>query len=170
MSFPGGSVIKNPPAKAGDAGSIPGFGRSPWRRKWQPTPIFLPGKSQGQRSLAGYSPWGHKELETIEYSCIIFQILFPYKPLQSIEKSLLYYIVGTYQLSILYIVVCICQLEFPSLSLPLYSLVIISQLSTYATLLILFLSLVLKIFFSPCSPLKNIESRSLCFTGCQCQL
>ena len=32
-----------------------------WRRKWQPTPIFLPGKSHGQRSLVGYSPWGHKE-------------------------------------------------------------------------------------------------------------
>ena len=32
----------------------------PWRRKWQPTPVFLPGESQGQRSLAGYSPWGHK--------------------------------------------------------------------------------------------------------------
>ena len=35
-------------------------GKIPWRRKWQPTPVFLPGKSQGQRSLAGYSPWGHK--------------------------------------------------------------------------------------------------------------
>ena len=34
----------------------------PWRRKWQPTPVFLPGKSQGQRSLAGYSPWGHKSV------------------------------------------------------------------------------------------------------------
>ena len=33
----------------------------PWRRKWQPTLIFLPGDSHGQRSLAGYSPWGHKE-------------------------------------------------------------------------------------------------------------
>ena len=33
----------------------------PWRRKWQPTPIFLPEKSHGQRSLVGYSPWGHKE-------------------------------------------------------------------------------------------------------------
>ena len=32
----------------------------PWRRKWQPTPVFLPGESHGQRSLAGYSPWGHK--------------------------------------------------------------------------------------------------------------
>ena len=34
--------------------------------KWQPTPVFLPGKSHGQESLAGYSPWGHKELETTE--------------------------------------------------------------------------------------------------------
>ena len=34
----------------------------PWRRKWQPTQVSLPGKSHGQRSLAGYSPWGHKEL------------------------------------------------------------------------------------------------------------
>jgi len=34
--------------------------KSPWRRKWQPTPIFLPGKSHGQRNLAGCSPWGFK--------------------------------------------------------------------------------------------------------------
>ena len=39
----------------------------PRRRKWQPTPIFLPGKSQGQRNLAGYSPWGCKELDTTEW-------------------------------------------------------------------------------------------------------
>jgi len=32
----------------------------PWRRKWEPTPVFLPGKSHGQKILAGYSPWGHK--------------------------------------------------------------------------------------------------------------
>ena len=38
----------------------------PWRRKWQPTPVSLPGKSHGQRSLAGYSPWGHKQLDTTE--------------------------------------------------------------------------------------------------------
>ena len=37
------------------------------RRKWQPTPLCLPGKSYGQRSLAGYSPWGHKELDTTEW-------------------------------------------------------------------------------------------------------
>ena len=37
-------------------------GKIPWRRKWQPTPVFLPGKSHGQRRLAGYSPWGHKRV------------------------------------------------------------------------------------------------------------
>ena len=37
-----------------------------WRRKWQPTPVLLPGKSHGQRSLEGYSPWGHKESDTTE--------------------------------------------------------------------------------------------------------
>ena len=38
----------------------------PWRRKWQPTTVFLPGKSPGQRSLAGYSSWGPKESDTTE--------------------------------------------------------------------------------------------------------
>ena len=38
----------------------------PWRRAWQPTPVFLPGEFHGQRSMAGYSPWGHKELDTTE--------------------------------------------------------------------------------------------------------
>ena len=38
----------------------------PWRRKWQPTPVPLPGKSHGQRSLVGYSPWGRKESDTTE--------------------------------------------------------------------------------------------------------
>jgi len=38
----------------------------PWRRAWQPTPIFLPGEFHGQSSLAGYSPWDHKESGTTE--------------------------------------------------------------------------------------------------------
>ena len=37
-------------------------GKIPWRRKWQPTPVFLPGKSHGQKSLAGYSLWGCKRV------------------------------------------------------------------------------------------------------------
>ena len=60
-------MVKNLPANAGDVrdvGSIPG--KIPWWRKWQPTQIFLPGESYGQRSLTGYSPWGHKESDTTE--------------------------------------------------------------------------------------------------------
>ena len=52
-------VVKNPHANAGDireAGSISGLGRFPWRRTWQPTPVFLIRESHGQKSLAGYSP------------------------------------------------------------------------------------------------------------------
>ena len=91
--FPGGSVVKSPPASSEDArdeGSIPGFGKIPWREKWQPTPnppavqetraqspgqedaleketaTFLPGESHGQRSLAGHSPRAHKELDATE--------------------------------------------------------------------------------------------------------
>ena len=56
-------MVKNPPANAGDVGSIPRSGKSPGEGK-QLTPAFLPGKSHGQRSLAGYTPWGHKELDT----------------------------------------------------------------------------------------------------------
>ena len=40
----------------------------PWRRKWQPTAVFLPGECHGQKSLAGYSPWSHKELATTEHT------------------------------------------------------------------------------------------------------
>ena len=56
-------VIKNLPANAGharDVGSIPGLGRFPGVEKWQHLPIFLPRKIHGQRSLRGYSQWGHK--------------------------------------------------------------------------------------------------------------
>ena len=42
-------------------------GKIPWRRAWQPTPVFLPGESHGQRSLVGYSPWSHKELDMTEH-------------------------------------------------------------------------------------------------------
>ena len=62
-------VVKNPPTSAGyvrDTGSIPGLGRFPPRRALQPTPVFLPGEYHGQRTLVGYSPWGHKESDTTE--------------------------------------------------------------------------------------------------------
>ena len=57
--FPGGANGKESAPNAGDireASSMPGSGRFPWRREWQPTPVFSPGESHGQRGLVGYSP------------------------------------------------------------------------------------------------------------------
>ena len=48
--------------QSGRCGFDPWVGMIPWRRKWQPTPVLLPGKSRGQRSLLGYSPWGHRRV------------------------------------------------------------------------------------------------------------
>ena len=62
-------VVKNLPANARDirgTSLIPGSGRLPWRRAWQPTPIFLPGESHEQRSLVGYNPKGRKESDMTE--------------------------------------------------------------------------------------------------------
>ena len=62
-------MLKNPPANAGDIerrGFDPWVEKIPWRKAWQPTPVFLPGESHGQRSLAGYDPWGHTESDTTE--------------------------------------------------------------------------------------------------------
>ena len=69
---PGGSDSKASACNMGDPGTIPGLGRFPWRRKWQPTPVLLPGKFHGLRSLVGYSPWGCKESDTSEQLHIIF--------------------------------------------------------------------------------------------------
>ena len=64
--IPGGSAGKESACNAGVRGSIPGLGRFLWRREQLPTLVFLPGESQGQRSLASYSPLGCKELDTTE--------------------------------------------------------------------------------------------------------
>ena len=64
-----GSVVKNLPANTRDTGD------TDWSlcweeqrcRKWQPTPVFLPGKFHGQRSLVGFGPWGHKGSDTTEW-------------------------------------------------------------------------------------------------------
>ena len=63
LVFPRWLLVKNPPANSGNAGSIPGSGRSPCRRKWQLTPVFLPGKSHGQRSLVGLRYMGSQSVE-----------------------------------------------------------------------------------------------------------
>ena len=71
------------PCKAGDPGSVPGSRRSPWRRKWQRTSVFLPGKSHEQRSLVGYSPRGCRvghnlaiKAAAAAYYLIIWLIIF----------------------------------------------------------------------------------------------
>ena len=62
-----GSDGKESAWNAGDQGSIyPWVRNIPWRREWQPSPIFLPGEFHGQRSLAGYSTWGYKESDMTE--------------------------------------------------------------------------------------------------------
>ena len=64
-SFPDGSVVKNLPTT--QEMQVQSLGpEDPWRRKWQPTAVFLPGEFHGPRSLVGYSPWGHKDLDMTE--------------------------------------------------------------------------------------------------------
>ena len=62
MGFPGGAMVKNLPANEGGerCGYDPWVGKIPWRRKRQLPSEFLPGKSHGQQSLVGYSPWAHR--------------------------------------------------------------------------------------------------------------
>ena len=72
-------MVKNLPGNAGDArdlGQVSRLGRAPGLRKWQPTPVFLPGEFHGKRSLAGYSPWGHKESDTTEHARMTAPPLF----------------------------------------------------------------------------------------------
>ena len=64
-SFPDGSVVKNPPAKAGYC-LDPWVGKIPLEKKWQPTPVFLPGKYHGWWNLVGCSSWGCEESDTTE--------------------------------------------------------------------------------------------------------
>ena len=72
MGFPGGSGGKESACNAGDLGWIPESGRFPWRREWQPDPVFLPGESHAQKSLVGYSLRSHKELDTTEQLTLAF--------------------------------------------------------------------------------------------------
>ena len=61
-------MVKDPPANAGCETHRfdPWVRKIPWRRAWQPTPVFLPAVSHGQMDLVGYSPQGHKELDMTE--------------------------------------------------------------------------------------------------------
>ena len=86
VSFPGGASGKELGCQCRLEGRdvlfiLTWVGKIPWRRAWQPTPVLLPGESHGQRSLVGYSPWGHKESDMTEatlhtYTLTKLQILF----------------------------------------------------------------------------------------------
>ena len=66
LGFPGGSDGKASAYNVGDRIWSLGW-EDPLEKKWQPTPVLLPGKSHGWRSVVGYSPWGHKELDMTEW-------------------------------------------------------------------------------------------------------
>ena len=69
MGFPGGTSGKEPACQSNRPerhGFNPWVRKIPWRRAGQPILVFFPGESHGQRSLAGYSPWGRKELDMTE--------------------------------------------------------------------------------------------------------
>ena len=62
LGFPGGSTGKETTCQWRRLGFKPWARKIPWRRAWQPTPVFLPGEFHEQRNLVGYSPWGHKRV------------------------------------------------------------------------------------------------------------
>ena len=68
VGFPGGASNKESTCQCRRQRFNPWVGKMPWRRKWQPTAGFLPGKSPGQRSLVSYTPWGRKESDTARHT------------------------------------------------------------------------------------------------------
>ena len=74
--FPGGSDGKESACNVGDLGSIPGLRGSPGGGHDNPTPVLLPGEFHGQRSLAGYSLWDHKELDMTEQLSLVFHCTY----------------------------------------------------------------------------------------------
>ena len=68
--FPGGSAVKNL-LQCKRPKFDPWVRKIPWRREWLHTPVFFPGKSHGQRSLAGYSSWGRKKSDRVEWLTLL---------------------------------------------------------------------------------------------------
>ena len=92
--FPGGSDSKESTCNAGRPGTDPWIGKIPWRRAWQPPPVFWP---QTERSLAGYSPWGCPESDTTEGLILHFPpfpFLSPHCPRFPTERHLKPWLVG----------------------------------------------------------------------------
>ena len=111
-------------------GFDPWVRKIPWRSKWQPPPVFLPGKSHGQRSLMGYNPQGHKELDTAEHAhahihipapCLMFHSFLYHR-----ERSFL--LPGLADVSpALSVTVYLCPLLFPCTSLFTFLLFLCSK-------------------------------------------
>ena len=76
MDFPGGSDSKSVCLQCGRPRFDLWVRKIPWRRKWQPTPVLLPGKSHARRSLVGCSPWGRKESDTTERLHFHFLLIY----------------------------------------------------------------------------------------------
>ena len=91
---------------SGDVGLDPWVRKIPWRREWQPTPVFLPGEFHGQKSLEGYSPWGHKESDTKEQLSTHAQISkYNDVGIQALNK----FVPSVFHLSILRVLITRCQ-------------------------------------------------------------
>ena len=81
-------MVKNLSAMQVDPSRFdPWIGKIPWRRKWLLTPVFLPEESHGQRSMAGYSPWGRKELDTTERLTLLLSREGKAKSQRDIERG-----------------------------------------------------------------------------------
>ena len=98
-AFPGGTSGKEPTCQCRRhkrCGFNPRLGKIPWSRAWQPNPIFLPRESRGQKCLAGYSPWGHKESDmtkvtehsTARCGCFYHSLTLPLSFLKKLLSSL----------------------------------------------------------------------------------
>ena len=136
----------------------------------QPTRLLCPWDSPGKSSGVGchFLLVQHSKLAMHIQTSTLFKILFPQRSLQSTEQSSLCYTVGSYQLSILYIVLGICQSQSPNLSLSqLSSLVIISLFSTSANLFLFnkWIYLYHIQFCNPTLPLLSVGTQESCFSS-----
>ena len=86
VGLPGGSDSEDSACIARRPRLDPWVRKNPWVKKWQPTPVFLPGKFHGQRSLEGFSPWGHKESDTTEQLIPSFNTFYFWKMSKRYEK------------------------------------------------------------------------------------
>ena len=116
--FPGGSYGKVSARSVGEPGFDPWVRKIPWRRKQQPTPVLLPGKFHGWRSLLGYSPWGHKESDTTEWLHFLFLTLTVKKKKVWLNSSCSYTSKWNYKRTWACIGIWQCYKMHPSLMSP----------------------------------------------------